>query len=186
MLRKRLELEQLGPRVQVEAGRFSGLSWLAEDGYFEDVVEINLANVRNFDLDNILCFAQLRSLVLYQYPITDEDLEKLTRLTHLRELNLFKTPIKGPGIRHLASLPRLEELRIGPISDESVPQLAMLQQLRVLRVLGTVEFTDQGLSMLAALPRLETLHLVDCPGTTKAGTQKLLEARPGLEIVPPP
>jgi hypothetical protein len=160
MVRRRAEIEGYGARVRV---RENGLSWLSlvmDQRYFEDVVEVNLARMRDYDATQLACFDRLESLVLFSRGVSEQEMATLTRLPHLRSLNLARSRLDWPSLRHLADIESLDELRLGPIPDDAMPYLLGCRSLRILRISNSPQFTDEGLRIVAKLPRLETLHLV--------------------------
>jgi hypothetical protein len=182
VLRARLEVERLGDRIQVVEGGSPWITWLVDKRYFDTVVEVNLADLRQFDRSWISSFRDLESLILFNAAITEDDFSRIKSLHRLRHLNLVRTDIAGPELDHLAELPGLEELRLGPIRDDVVRHLRGCTNLRVLRIMLSPDFSDRGLQALPSLPNLKTLYLLRT-GTSESGVRQLQQRFPDLEIV---
>jgi hypothetical protein len=185
-LLRRLEIEKMGgaeSRVKVEPGDLPWWSWLTDKRFFDKVIAINLTDVRDYDFRKLASFGDLESLTLWNAKVSDDDVALIATLPRLRSLNLHYTNLMGPELKHLADLPNLEELRLGPIHEDLVPNLAGCNSLRVLRISSFApQFTDRGLRLLPELPSLKTLYLYRT-GTTEAGEKELKKRFPELEII---
>lgn len=100
-----------------------------------------------------------------------QGMASLARLQGLKTLNLVTCMFPEQALEELAGCERLESLSLGrlpaadgggpaaeTITDAGVANLAGLKQLRELDLSNT-EVSDQGLAVIAQLPRLETLQL---------------------------
>lgn len=100
----------------------------------------------------------LRSLVLWDAPMTDAGLMHLIPLKHLTHLDLaFATKISDAGLAHLVQLPDLEFLNLAgtKVSDVStLKNLSKLKELRLgkLKVSGVAEL-KQGLPKLVVVSK---------------------------------
>ena len=100
---------------------------------------------------------QLAELELVGARLDDAALGKLSLLTALRDLDLDEAKrcdLTAAGMRNLVALPHLQRLRIC-----DCPHL-----------------DDDGLAVLARSRSLEHVILIDCPGITGRGIQRLLAA----------
>jgi hypothetical protein len=188
-LRVRLEIEQIGGRVQVEPGP-AWLSGLVDHRYFERVVALRV-NGRNevpFDPAWVTSFKGLEAAWFYNIRLSADDTEGF-RGSRLRELSLMNNRLQGPELRPLADLPDLEVLSLGQLNDGVLPYLAGCKKLRLLRIVSsqkfaksTIELTDEGLLQLPRLPSLKELRLIRT-ATTADGVRRLRERFPELEIL---
>ena len=104
--------------------------------------------------------------------VTDKGLEALAGLSHLKLLNLQGALIANVGLESLAELTELLELYLGgtiyyknqvyesPISDEGMPCLEKLTELRILH-LNDTQVTDAGIASLKPLQEIRELNLAD-------------------------
>ncbi len=107
-------------------------------------------------------------LVVYTESLDDEDFRDLAPLASLKRLT-----VTGAGdecLKWIASCPNVADVRLifASVTDEGLRDLSACQNLRSLSVHGG-SITDAGLRSLEAIPALEELILVECPGITSEG-----------------
>ncbi|HVX13664.1 MAG TPA: leucine-rich repeat domain-containing protein [Pirellulales bacterium] len=128
--------------------------------YFDEIIEVNLADTR----------------------ITDEGLAQLQELSSLESLYLDNTKVTDAGLVHVRRLASLQELRVGntEVTDVGVPHLLGLTSLRVLN-LDNTQITDAG---LARLQGIKSLNYLTLNGTkiTPEGAGKFFKALPRCGI----
>ena len=112
-----------------------------------------------------------------QGRFSDADLEDLEQFAALRELDLSSPSLTDQTLRRIAKLPRLEYLRFSSpgITDAGVKALSTMKRLKTLKLSDPIvksRLTDETLKHLAALPRLEYLHL-QAPNITGEGLRSL-------------
>lgn len=118
----------------------------------------------------------LRKVVFYGGPITNNDVQHLRNLTSLRELEIWNY-----GVAPFEMTPEGQVVAIHhTLDDGGLESLQSLQSLEHL-TLTNVAITDGGLRYLQELPNLKTLTLTNTL-VTEAGKQRLLEACPNLVI----
>lgn len=135
----------------------------------------------------VLSLRGLRSLRLYDMPLSTEQLQQIATLSKLTWLNLDDCTIADDGgfeaigslhhlvllwlentnvsdhdLLHLAELVDLSDLSLNgtKITDEGVKTIARMRGLNFLRLRGT-SITDKGLVHLATMTALEALDLHD-------------------------
>jgi hypothetical protein len=94
--------------------------------------------------------------------VTDDGLKSLAGLVHLKVFDAGATPFTDAGIAHLAPLVNMEELPLDfntRVSDASMPTIAKMTKLRVLRFHGARGVTDAGITAIRDLRELENLQL---------------------------
>jgi hypothetical protein len=130
-------------------------------------------------------FAKLRSLGLFNSPITDEGLATLgasKTASELRQLLLGRTKVTDAGMKSVAKLPRLYLLEISgtAVTDAGIAALAPAPRLKVLRFRSTT-VTDRGMD---SLREVKTLLMMSVGGSkvTEAGIASLRKAIPGLVV----
>ncbi|GEM_PF-4877355 len=111
-------------------------------------------------------FPQVRLLRLGRYAEqTVPDWEWLARFPHLEELYLGQLPLDDRGLEAVGRLSALRVLNAGRalgVSDRGVQALAGLEQLELLRLVGS-RIGARGLRAIARLPRLKALILDQVP-----------------------
>jgi hypothetical protein len=93
------------------------------------------------------------------------DLEQVSRLTALRELTIWKEDLTDETLRPIANLHKLRKLTIQSDMHQSLGDYP-----------DTTRVGDPSLSLIAYLPRLETLY-VDGMGFTAKGLATLAESQ---------
>jgi Leucine-rich repeat (LRR) protein len=104
----------------------------------------------------------LRCLVLSSTRLTDRGLARLKGLTTLKVLQLVGGRSRGitsAGLVHLQGMRQLERLSLSHTSVTSLEPLSRLSQLTGID-LDDTPIDDEGLTVVADLPRLELLSLV--------------------------
>lgn len=94
-----------------------------------------------------------------QIELNEKCLEYIGRMVDLEELNLSDSVVEDDWLKHILHLP-IRRLLLGgtKISDQGVPQLARLSNLKELS-LGDTDVTDKGIKALASFKKLDTLLL---------------------------
>lgn len=91
----------------------------------------------------------------------DADLKKLSGVKRLHTLSLENSDVTADGLKHLEAVPSLNELWLfgcKKLSDEDLTQLPKLPKLQVLILNGT-KIRDEGLRELHQLSSLKVLFL---------------------------
>lgn len=157
----------------------------------------------------------LESIEFGQTAITSDGFVQLGKLTSLKKLGFSVEALTNDGLAKLQQLPRLESLELihTDVTDDGLEILAGFSALRNLSLsvspkkkFGPGYLSDEGLSHLASIPRLEQLSLygptftdrgiehlsqlkgLDClriwaPNITDTGIQKLQEQLPDCEVM---
>lgn len=105
------------------------------------------------ELSRLSVLPRLRTLFISTSGMTDDDCSTLSKLPHIEELLLMRNELTDGGVAHLARLPLVK-----------------------LDLSGN-DVTDRSLKILAAVPTLKELTIVDCPRVSEAAKQAFLEAR---------
>ncbi|NBU42092.1 MAG: hypothetical protein EBS51_15100 [Planctomycetia bacterium] len=98
---------------------------------------------------------------LPESPLTDDGFAALTGVRSLRDLNVPHADCTAAGVRALAMLPNLRALRLGGVRGtpmEICEAVASLAHLRSLHLID-VPIGDAGLGVLARMPGLWNLYL---------------------------
>ena len=144
-----------------------------------NVISIDMAAGRtwadDYQMDQILVFPKLASLVLEGPGITDQLVPRIAEQQHLTSLTLKNTLVDDDGIAQLVDLKALRviELRVAPvISDRAMESLIKLPRLRAVRLVGG-NITDRGVATLLKAPKLYELDVRNCRNVTKAGLEQI-------------
>ena len=120
----------------------------------------------------------LRSLKLYLVNIDDTAFAELRTLTKLEALDLTHTRITDAGLSVLVNMPQLRTLELDRFSfatqqltDACLPVVCQLQKLERLSLSG--EISDEGLKLVARLPNLKSLWLLNANKITGEGLAAL-------------
>lgn len=99
------------------------------------------------------------------------------------DLNLAHSGLSDSDIAPIARLTALTRLRLddNKLTDRSLQMLSSLPKLVELNLVDNPGISDAGIASLAALKSLRRVYLFQT-GVTKAGTAKLHQLRPDLEI----
>lgn len=130
---------------------------------------------------------QLKGVMFFTVPLSDEDLSQLAGAGSLEMLALMKTNVTGSGLAHLEKAP-LKFLQLShpnpgrKLSTEGVEAIAACQQLEVL-MLDLQPAAARQLDKLLKLQRLRSINLY-ATGLDDAGAMKLLDF-PELKWVNP-
>lgn len=145
-----------------------GPGWLRNligDEYFQDVVEVDFANKRDFkpnDLKWLAEFPKLDTVNLNFSNIDDDGLAHLAHLARLKAVYLEKCDgVTDVGLSHLAKLRRLESLSLlaTRCSDDGVRKhIPNLTKLAYLDIAG-IPVTSETASELCHLQNLSMVHL---------------------------
>ncbi|MCH5375535.1 MAG: hypothetical protein JJ992_16315, partial [Planctomycetes bacterium] len=131
--------------------------------------------VDDYQMQEILVFPRLQTLVVEGPSITDQLAPKIAEAEGLTSLSMFNTLINDAGIAQLSGLKSLKaiDLRVSPlITDQAMETLAAMPELRAVRLSG-VNVTDAGIETLLSLPRLSELDIRNCRGVTKKGIEQI-------------
>ena len=122
-------------------------------------------------------------LVLRDSPLSDEGFRMLAGLRTLRNLNVPQAACTADGVRALGTLPALAFLRLGGPhlgGSEVCRAVASLPAVESLHLID-VRIGDEGLEVLAELPRLTTLYL-DGSGVSDGAWRGYFERRPDVHV----
>ena len=148
-------------------------------------------------LDALAQLPSLRRLTIHQLNLASVDnWAVFGRLSLLEGLSLkhVRSPVTDACVTHLAGLQSLKELRLDAIvtvkpgeaayrmdlTDEGLSQIAGLKKLETLSLSGA-RITDEGLQQLAGLPSLTWLN-VQCSPVTEEGLRRLQKKLPALTM----
>jgi internalin A len=143
-------------------------------------VHVDNSNLTDASLRTLSTMPKVESLALQGNNFTDDGLAYLSEMKQLKSLSvgMSKSQITDAGAAHLANLVNLEalDLQKARISDEGVKHLIGLTKLKSISLTGGGDspfaITDQGLAILASLPNLERLFLINSR-ITEAGIAQL-------------
>lgn len=150
-------------------------------------------------LDALAQLPSLKRLTIHQLNLASvDDWAVLGRLSSLEELSLkhVRSPATDACVAHLAGLQSLKELRLDAvvpvrpgesaywtdITDEGLSLIAGLKKLETLSLSGA-RITDEGLQQLAGLPSLTWLN-VQGSSVTEEGLRRLQRKLPSLRWRP--
>lgn len=122
-------------------------------------------------------------LVLRDSPLSDEGFRVLAGLRSLRNLNVPQAACTAEGVRALGTLPALAFLRLGGPhlgGSEVCRAVASLPAVESLHLVD-VRIGDEGLEVLAELPRLRTLYL-DGSGVSDGAWRGYFDSRPDVHV----
>lgn len=139
-----LDKTRIGPRGLEWCTRFENLEFLLiGDGPTSDASLAVAAKCQ-----------RLKSLYVFNAPITDDGLKHLRRLPQLSELSLSGCRrIGAPGIRHLLELQLVTlNLSFTTIGDDSIPALGEMKSLKTLDLKGTKISREQRPKLQPMLP----------------------------------
>ena len=135
-----------------------------------DVLALVEMGISGQGLARLQGIAHLRSLDLRKCEaLKTDDYRRLVALKHLRELKLAGPSAGDPALKIVAAMPSLDALVVedSPLSAEGMQRLAeggglagRMQSLTFTRCYGV---TDDGLRVVTAMPRLESLSIRRCP-----------------------
>lgn len=116
----------------------------------------------------------LEALDLGYTSITDDSLDTILSIPKLKSIRVVGTKFTDKGLARLANTAALEQIAVGSetITDEGVKLLASSVGLIQLEIIGS-KVTDDAMSALSALPKLQTLCLMDNLSLTDSGICKL-------------
>ena len=120
---------------------------------------------------------RLKTLVLSESGVTDENLKSIGSLQTLGDLDLRGCKISNAGIAALSGLTNLQALRLNgkngatTVDDKGLASIAQLTNLKVL-LLDQLWISDEGLKQLTGLTNLEELCLAQTM-TTDAGMESI-------------
>ncbi|MGD0899143.1 MAG: hypothetical protein ABR915_15000 [Thermoguttaceae bacterium] len=152
---------------------------LLGDDFFESVVGVLLAEVRDDDFAAVEQLTQLNSLGLLYSHVTDDGLGHIKALTQLRCFWIYGADVTDAGVSQLRGLAKLQGLGLGatPVSDAGIELLRDLPELKSLYLRET-RVTDAGLERLSHFAHLQELDLtltrITDAGLEKLGTMKEL------------
>lgn len=107
------------------------------------------------------------------HELTDSEMAGIATLQTVREMEIVAPLLTDAGLASIAKLRNLEVLHLEGtmvMTDDGLKVLATLPKLRHLRLSG--QFTDRGLAYLAAAPSLKAMWL-ETPRATEEGLHSL-------------
>jgi Leucine-rich repeat (LRR) protein len=173
--RPRTIVSQSGP----DAGHLQAEAEKVRSGKSIFVDARNHPDIRDKDLEILLCLTNLRIVNLDTSPITDEGLKVLARVPSIDTVSVSRTEITDAGLAELGTLTDMNELRLDAtaITDAGLAHLKAFPRLRVLSLYQT-GITDAGMVHLKHLTMLQRLSL-DETLVSDAGLKEL-SALPNL------
>lgn len=143
------------------------------------LTQLEIFRCQGFGSEGVLALKGLglERLTLRDLPdVNDSAMEVFKDLPSLKRLYLHElSSVSDEGLRNLAPLQSLELLdvwNIPGVSDATVDVIAQLPNLRELGIRST-RITDASIDKLVAMPKLQTLTLLDNAELTRAGIEKL-------------
>lgn len=133
---------------------------------------------------HLLPIANLRSVLLWDTPVTAEGMEQIAKLDQLTELNIGNNrKITDAAMEPIKAMTNLRALHLPltSISDKGLIWLRGLTNLTNL-VIRQNEITDAGLEELTPLKALESLDVRDT-NVTVDGIQRLKQHLPNCQIL---
>jgi hypothetical protein len=168
--------------IQLAAIRDEQLNELVDLEKLE-VLKLNQGAITDEGLKSLASLPLLRQLVLRDSPLTDAGAETLAAFGSLQILNAPQTRIGDMGIEHLSRIKSLELLRLGsdqPISAAALRNLKNANSLRFIHFIG-IPFNDDALGPLGDLENLESLYIDGCE-FSDAALADLFQRRPNLHV----
>ncbi len=125
----------------------------------------------------------LKRLVLYENPITDQSIQLIQELKNLETLDLSFTKVNGPVLSRLSNLKRLRELMVEGIGldDDSISNLTVLSHLNTLDISDN-PITDTGMGKLSVMKNLHTLYITGLKTVSEDAIDQLSEALPKCDF----
>lgn len=138
-----------------------GASALAKMKLLE-VVDLSTTDVTDSSISYLAELPSLKSLAVWENPITSKAGDSLRHIESLRELHLGGTRFGDEGIERICDLPELAILRLErtPVTDRSLRLLVGASRLTELSVSDTA-ITDAGIESLADFSTLRVLTLAN-------------------------
>lgn len=117
---------------------------------------------------------KLEDLNLADTKIDDEALKQVGKLKKLKVLNLDNDRVGDIGLGYLSSLKNLEILKCERtlITNLGIEKLTNLEKLNSLDISGCAQVNGTCLDVIAKLPSLRALYIVQCPAITKADIER--------------
>lgn len=115
-------------------------------------------------IEHAALLPRLRSLILIESGVTDEQLKVVGHISGLQNLDLRDCAISNAGLAHLTGLEKLRALRLSgksgatTVDDAGMESVAKLTNLRAL-LLDYLWISEVGLAELAPLKDLSELYL---------------------------
>jgi hypothetical protein len=106
---------------------------------------------------------------------SDNDGEKVREYLEKKRVGFVRESDKPGAPIIAASIGGQRDLRVTS-ANELAMKLAVFKQIKVLTIWPS-DITDDGLKVLASLPRLEVLRMYDCEGITDAALKEIARAK---------
>ncbi len=103
----------------------------------------------------------LRTLSLYDSPVTDRGMAEIGNMQNLESLDLGYTNITDEGAKHLEKLQKLKRLSLKycNIGDAGIESISKLKNLDLLNLKANQMMTRRGFQLLASMPSLKELRM---------------------------
>ena len=164
-----------------------GLRHLADCGRLESLELFGNRGLTDSALAHLPALPMLKRLYLNRCErLTDEGLGVLVRLPKLETLFVSgKSQMSDGAVRHLQEAPALETVIFDPpLTDAGIELLLACPQLRRLSLINCGAITDEGLPKLAQLSNLRELYIasVSDAGPSENAVARLRKMLPGCVI----
>ena len=140
--------------------------------------------VNDYTLECAANCSKLKSLTIESVFVSDQGLQSLRRLRNLKTLRTYIGPeVTDLGLKYLADMNLTDlEITLLEVTNEKLKGYRKLGGLRSLKLVSAVKMTDESVPFVAELTELKELDLSDA-SLTKAGIKELKKALPGCKIV---
>ena len=137
--------------------------------HFKELCDLDMSLCPNITWENISCvvnFSLLKNMNLWCCNVTDDALGCIAAIQSLCSLNIKRNnSVTEKGLKHLSNLRNLKKLYISYCSDVGVSYIAALTLLKTLH-LDRANITDVAISHLLQLYNLSELEVTFCKGLT--------------------
>jgi hypothetical protein len=140
---------------------------------FKQLKKVNCfcKKVTGAGMKELAALPKLEVLNLAGSGIGDAGVKEIVTLKGLKALSICSTHVSDAGLHEIAAgLPQLEDLNICQIREWTdagiIEAVAKMKNLRILSI-GNTDIGDKGFAALAALPKLEELHMIGTKVTEK-------------------
>lgn len=160
------------------------LQWLS-DASAIDSLHFSGSRVTGTGMDALQCQGSLRTLSLDECPVSDEGLRELCRFGQLSDLSIAGPDVTDVGIRRISEMKSLRRLLLGDLPNVTnegfASAIAGLEHLEDL-ALGDVPFSDEVIPAVIEMPNIRQFSILGGGQFTEAGLRKLQSIRPDCHV----
>ena len=155
--------------------------------HFQELCDLDMSFCSNITWENICVdnLSLLKNMNLWHCNVTNDALGCISVIQSLCSLNIrWNNSVTEKGLKHLSNLRNLKKLYISYCSDVGVSYIAALTLLTTLH-LDRANITDVSISHLLQLHNLSELDVNDCKGLTGKSISQLssLKALTTLSLI---